>query len=72
LRVEWYPESSRLPKQLKYADQRGIRFVIILGAEELTRGVAALRDMRAREQMELAPEKLLAEIERRLAGDESP
>jgi histidyl-tRNA synthetase len=72
LHVEWYPESSRLPKQLKYADQRGIPYVVILGADEMARGVVALRDMRARNQVELAAEQLPAEIERRLAGRESP
>jgi histidyl-tRNA synthetase len=71
LRVEWYPGPARLPRQLKYADQRGIPLAVILGTEELAKGVVALKDMRAREQVELTLEELPAEVERRLAGCES-
>lgn len=71
LRVEWYPEPARLPRQLRYADQRGIRFAIILGADELAKGVVALKDMLAREQVEVKQDELPAEIERRLAAPKS-
>jgi histidyl-tRNA synthetase len=71
LRVEWYPEPARLPRQLRYADQRGIRFAVILGSDELAKGVVAVKDMLARKQVEVKLDELPAEIERRLAAPES-
>mgnify|MGYP000849113620 CR=1 FL=1 len=35
-----------LKAQLKYADKKGIRYAVLLGAEELQKGQAAVRDMR--------------------------
>ena len=35
-----------LKAQLKYADKKGIRYAVLLGAEELQKGQAAVKDMR--------------------------
>jgi histidyl-tRNA synthetase len=41
-----YPEAAKLPKQLKYADRLGIRFVIIVGPDEDAAGKATIKDLK--------------------------
>ncbi len=67
LRVEWYPESARMGKQLKYADRYGIPLVAILGPEEVQAGTVTLKDMRSGEQATCPRDKLGNELERRLS-----
>ncbi len=50
LRVEWYPDLDRLPKQLKYADRQSIPLAAILGPDELAAGEVTLKDLRNGEQ----------------------
>ncbi|MCE5233958.1 MAG: histidine--tRNA ligase [Mizugakiibacter sp.] len=46
-------EPGKLSKQFKYADRAGIRFVLVLGPDELAKGVVAVKDMRRQEQFEV-------------------
>jgi histidyl-tRNA synthetase len=66
LLVEWYPTADRLPKQLRYADQAGIRFAVICGPDESARGSVSLKDLAKREQIEVKIEALAEEVRRRL------
>ena len=50
LSVEVYPDAAKLKKQFKYANDRGARWVVMLGESELTSGTVALKDMKAGEQ----------------------
>jgi len=68
LRTEWYPQADRLPKQLRFADQAGTRFVVICGPDEAARGNASLKDLLMREQVETPLDGIAGEILRRLAG----
>ena len=43
---ELYPDASKLQKQFKYADAKGIPLVIVLGPEELAAGVAKIKIMK--------------------------
>jgi histidyl-tRNA synthetase len=43
-----------LRSQLREADKRGARYVVILGEDELAAGAAAVRDMQAGEQADVA------------------
>jgi histidyl-tRNA synthetase len=54
LRVEWYPEITRLPKQLKYADRQGIPLAAILGPEEIKTDQVAIKDMKTGEQLKVS------------------
>lgn len=47
---ELFLESSKLDKQLKYADRKGIPFVIIIGPEEAEKNVVKLKNMKTGEQ----------------------
>lgn len=44
---------DKLEKQLKYADRKGIPYVVIQGPEEVSRDVVKLKDMKAKTQQEL-------------------
>lgn len=58
--VELYPEDdARLDRQLKYADKRGIPFVVIAGESEISEKKVTLKDMQSGEQRELALSELI-------------
>ncbi|GAB2548840.1 histidine--tRNA ligase [Rhodanobacter koreensis] len=52
-------EGGKLGKQFKYADRAGIRFVIVLGEEEITKGVVTVKDLRREDQFEVARSELI-------------
>ncbi len=56
-----------LKSQLREADRRGARFVVILGEDELRRGVAVVRDMAAGDQVEVERGELLAWLQARVS-----
>ena len=45
LAVEMYPDPVKLKKQMKYAGDRGIPFVVLIGDEERTAGKVTLKNM---------------------------
>ena len=51
--AELYPDASKLAKQFKYADAKGIPLVIVLGPEELTAGVAKIKILKTGEERTL-------------------
>jgi histidyl-tRNA synthetase len=46
-------DGGKLGKQFKYADRAGIRFVIVLGPDEVAKGTVAVKDMRKQDQFEV-------------------
>ncbi len=55
---------SKLDKQLKYADKKGIPYVVIIGPEEVKKNVVKLKNMKTGEQKELDFRGLLADLRR--------
>ncbi|WP_330970343.1 HisS family protein, partial [Lysobacter sp. A3-1-A15] len=53
LNTEVVMESSKLSKQFKYADRAGIRFVAVLGEDEIARGTVTIKDLRRADQFEV-------------------
>jgi len=49
--AELYPEPAKLKKQMKYANQKSVRFVILIGEEEIKSGQYTLKDMITGDQM---------------------
>ncbi len=45
LSVEVYPDSSKMKKQLDYANKRSIPYVVMIGGDELAAGEATVKDM---------------------------
>jgi histidyl-tRNA synthetase len=50
LKVNCYPQADKLSKQLKYADRAGVKVVIILGPDEITNDVVAVKNLSTGEQ----------------------
>ncbi|MCC7304156.1 histidine--tRNA ligase [bacterium] len=51
--VDLYTTGDKLEKQLKYADKKGIPFVIIAGDDEMQRNVVKLKNLKTKEQKEV-------------------
>ncbi|MFO7633526.1 MAG: histidine--tRNA ligase [Caldilinea sp.] len=52
LRVDLYPDKDRYGKQFKYAEERGIRYAVLLSPREVEAGVVAVKDLVTGEQVE--------------------
>lgn len=50
LACELYPSSAKMNKQMKYANDRGYPFVIMVGSREMQSGVLSVKDMKSGEQ----------------------
>lgn len=48
-----YPDFGKMKKQMKYADQIGVRYVAIIGSEELDKNVASIKNMSSGQQGEM-------------------
>jgi histidyl-tRNA synthetase len=68
LRVDVYPEAGKYGKQFKYAEQRGIRFVILVSPNEIERGVVAVKDLQTGEQHEFSLSDASGWLETMLRG----
>ncbi len=66
-KVSCFTEGSKLPRQLKYADKMGIRFVVIVGPDEFAAGKATVKDLAARQQATVPVDDILLAIRRWLA-----
>jgi len=60
-------EGGKLGKQFKYADRAGIRFVLVLGENELARNVVTVKDLRREDQFEVARTELIKALRVELA-----
>jgi len=52
-------DGGKLAKQFKYADRAGVRFVIVLGEDEIAKGVVTVKDLRRGDQFEVARNELI-------------
>jgi histidyl-tRNA synthetase len=52
-------EGGKLGKQFKYADRAGIRFAVVLGEDELAKGVVTVKDLRRGDQFEVVRAELV-------------
>ena len=60
--TEIYPDMGKMKKQMEYANRRGIPYVVIIGSNELERGVVTLKNMQSGEQQELSFDELIATL----------
>ncbi|PHI18866.1 histidine--tRNA ligase [Lewinellaceae bacterium SD302] len=58
-----YPTAAKLNKMLKYANQRDVPHVIIIGSEEAKSGVYSVKNMRAGEQVKLDLAGLISQLQ---------
>ncbi|HEY0180569.1 MAG TPA: histidine--tRNA ligase [Dokdonella sp.] len=60
INTEVVVEPGKLARQFKYADRAGIRFVAVLGPDEIAKDVVTIKDLRKQDQFEV-PRAELAE-----------
>ncbi|MDD3667655.1 MAG: histidine--tRNA ligase [Bacteroidales bacterium] len=59
IKTEIYPEEVKLQKQMKYANDKKIPFVALLGEKEIEEGVIVLKNMISGEQTSLTIEQII-------------
>ena len=62
-------ESGKLGKQFKYADRAGIRFVAVLGPDEIAKGTVTVKDMRKQDQVEISQAELAGALRAQLTQE---
>jgi histidyl-tRNA synthetase len=62
INAEIYPESAKMKKQFKYADDKHIPYVAVVGEEEMQSGKIALKHMESGEQMPLEVDELIQKL----------
>ncbi|MDE7369912.1 MAG: histidine--tRNA ligase, partial [Muribaculaceae bacterium] len=60
--AEIYPDSSKMQKQMKYADSLGVRYVAIVGETEAADGTLTLKNMATGDQQTVTPDQAIAII----------
>ncbi len=60
--AELYPDTAKMKKQMKYADQNKIPFVILIGEKEMETKKYTLKNMESGEQRELSLDELINEL----------
>lgn len=69
INTEAVVDPGKLARQFKYADRAGIRFVLVLGSDEIAKGVVTVKDLRKQEQYEIARAELAESLRTRIAQD---
>ena len=57
--AELYPSSAKLKKQMSYADDKHIPYVILIGSDEMETGLLTLKDMQSGQQQKLSAEAII-------------
>ncbi|HRH68607.1 MAG TPA: histidine--tRNA ligase [Flavobacteriales bacterium] len=61
--AELYPDAAKMAKQFKYADDKGIPYVAIIGENELKQGIVTVKDMKTGEQKAIKRDELIHGIQ---------
>ena len=59
---ELYPTASKLQKQMKYANDRNVAYVALVGENEINSGLIQLKDMVSGEQVSVSIDDLINRI----------
>jgi len=60
--AQLYPDAAKIKKQMQYANSEGVRFVVMIGEEELANSTATVKDMLSGEQKTVNQSELAAII----------
>jgi histidyl-tRNA synthetase len=60
--AELYPSSAKLKKQMSYADNKQIPFVLLIGTDEMETGKLTLKEMKTGEQVKVTREELVERL----------
>ncbi len=64
IKAELYPDTSKMKKQMNYANKRDIPFVVLVGEEELKNNVFTLKNMTSGEQNALTLSALISTVKK--------
>ncbi len=59
IRTELYPDAAKMKKQMKYANDKNIPFVVMVGEDEMNSGQLSLKNMESGEQSKVSVEELI-------------
>ena len=59
---EIFPESAKMKKQMTYANNKNIPFVVLVGESEMEKGMLTVKNMQTGEQLEMTFEELLQKL----------
>ena len=59
INTEIYPEASKMKKQMKYANERQVSFVVMIGQNEMDNGNLSVKNMETGEQKEMSLNELI-------------
>lgn len=62
INAELYPDPVKLKKQMKYANQRNVPYVVLIGSNEMETGELTFKNMESGEQEKLTTEVLLERL----------
>lgn len=57
--AEMYPDSSKLKKQLDYADRKNIPYVILIGSDEMETSKLTIKNMKSGQQSQLTIDEII-------------
>jgi len=64
IRCELYPSDNKIKKQMDYANQRGIDYVVLIGEEELNKNIFKLKDMSSGKESSFDLNNIVSELEK--------
>ena len=59
---ELYPQKAKMKKQMNYADNKGVKFVVLVGENEMDSAMLTVKDMNSGEQSELDITELIKKL----------
>lgn len=62
INAELYPDAAKMKKQLNWANNKGIPFIVMAGTEEIKNKMFMLKDMDKGEQVQLTVEELIKKL----------
>ena len=60
--TDLYPDNPKLKKQLQYANNNDIPYVIIIGEDEVTSKLFTLKDMKTGSQEKLGIDEIISKV----------
>ena len=60
IRCELFHEKAKFDRQFKYAEKKNIPYIVIIGEEEIRKGICKMKDIRKGDQLTLTLEELLS------------
>ena len=61
--TEVFPDQGKLKKQMKYADQKKIPFVVLAGENEISSGILTVKNMISGEQENLTTDQFITKLQ---------